>query len=264
MEFSSRGFQRNTSRPTTAGNGASGNPTPDSPNGSPSSRKKAFNKFKGSRIGSLLGGILFISAIILVIAVIFGISSRSSESSYVNSDDYQAVFLEGGQVYFGKLKAMNDNYFNLSDIYYLNVDQNIQPEGQQSQQQNLTLVKLGCELHGPRDQMVINRSQVTFWENLKNDSRVVTAIKEWQSQNKDGQNCDEQNTTTQQQSQGTPTESRGEDASSNRNGSSNSNSSSSNPNTPTNNNGSSNSGSPTTPTNPTSTTPATPTPTPEP
>lgn len=249
MEFSSRGFQRNTSRPAVTGNGASGGSAPDNSNGN-TSRKKALGKFKSGRgrIGSALGSILFVSAIILVIAIILGISSRSSESSYVDKNDYQAVFLEGGQVYFGKIKTMNDDYLRLSDIYYLNVDQTIQPEGQQNQQQNLTLVKLGCELHGPRDQMIINRSQVTFWENLKNDSRVVTAIKEWQTQNKDGQKCEDNANAAQQQSQGTPTGSQDEDANSNAGS-----------NAPANNGGNSSN----TPRTPTDNTPPTPNPTPE-
>ena len=38
------------------------------------------------------------------------------------------------------------------------------------------LQKLGSELHGPEDQMVINRDQVQFWENLKDDGQVVKAI----------------------------------------------------------------------------------------
>lgn len=191
MEFSSRGFQRNnTTKQTSTGTGV--------PVTSPKEpvHKKTFNKLKSSPIGSLLGMVLFASALILFLAIIFGISTRSSESSYVQKDEYQAVFLEGGQVYFGKLKSMKDNHLNLVDVYYLNVnDQNVQPEQDSAAQQNLSLIKLGCELHGPRDQMIINREHVLFWENLKNDSRVAEAIKEWQNQNKDGQKCDEQSAT---------------------------------------------------------------------
>lgn len=39
------------------------------------------------------------------------------------------------------------------------------------------LVKLGDELHGPKDEMRINRDQVLLWENLKGDSKVTDAIK---------------------------------------------------------------------------------------
>lgn len=188
MEFSSKSFQRNTTKPTTpAGTG--------SPLGGPKDpvHKKTINKLKGSPVGSLLGVVLFVSAIILFIAIIVGISTRSSEGSYVQKNEYQAVFLDGGQVYFGKIKSMKEGHFNLTDIYYLNVnDQSVQPDQSQASQQNLSLVKLGCELHGPRDQMIINRDKVLFWENLKDESRVTTAIKDWQKQNKDGQKCEDQ------------------------------------------------------------------------
>jgi hypothetical protein len=38
-------------------------------------------------------------------------------------------------------------------------------------------VKLGNEIHGPEQEMQISSSQVIFWENLKNDGKVVDAIK---------------------------------------------------------------------------------------
>ena len=44
------------------------------------------------------------------------------------------------------------------------------------QQPEFTLIKLGGELHGPKDQMTINRNQILFIEELKADSKVVTAI----------------------------------------------------------------------------------------
>ncbi len=265
MEFSSRGFQRNNTRPATT-NATTPQGSANSPelNSNGPVHKKAYNKIKSSRLGSILGGVLFVSIIVLIIAIIFGVSTRSSERSFVNSKEYQAVFLEGGQVYFGKVKNLNDSFINLVDIYYLNVDnQNVQPENSSSQQ-NLSLVKLGCELHGPKDQMIINRDQVTFWENLKDKSRVVEAIKQWQEQNKDGQKCDEQS-ATQQPSAASESQNSANNGTSSNGSSSQSNS---NANTPTNNGSSAtqpNSSSSTTPS--TSTTPSsqeTPTTTPTP
>jgi hypothetical protein len=37
-------------------------------------------------------------------------------------------------------------------------------------------VKLGSELHGPQDAMFIDSDKVMFWENMKDDSKVVQAI----------------------------------------------------------------------------------------
>jgi hypothetical protein len=38
------------------------------------------------------------------------------------------------------------------------------------------LIKLGNEVHGPEDKMVISHNQVLFYENLKSDGRVTQLI----------------------------------------------------------------------------------------
>lgn len=100
--------------------------------------------------------------------------------------DYQAVFLTNGQVYFGKIIKMTTELVQLSDIYYLQVQQPIQPPEKpeekpslesQGDQPKLTLVKLGNEIHGPTDSMNINRDHILFWEDLKESGQVIEAIK---------------------------------------------------------------------------------------
>jgi hypothetical protein len=111
--------------------------------------------------------------------------SQIIKDSGSNISDYSAVFLTNGQVYFGKLyTGAPTGDLDLRDIYYLQVNQQIQPNQKDSasspsntsNQSNVVLVKLGQELHGPNDRMLINKEQVLFTESLKNDSKVVTAI----------------------------------------------------------------------------------------
>ena len=144
--------------------------------------------------------VLLFSATVLVIALTalmyFG---GSKESDAIDKDRHQAVFLTNGQVYFGDLASVNGKYLDLRNIYYLNVNQQVQPDQKNANQQtqnSISLVKLGCELHGPLDQMIINREQVTFWENLKDDGQVSKAIAEWIKQNPDGQKCQTTTNTT--------------------------------------------------------------------
>ena len=97
------------------------------------------------------------------------------------TSDYQAIFLTNGQVYFGKLTNPDADYVMLSDIYYLQVGPQQGSATAPNQpaanpQQQISLVKLGNELHGPVDQMHISRSQVLFYEDLKSDGQVVKAI----------------------------------------------------------------------------------------
>jgi hypothetical protein len=95
---------------------------------------------------------------------------------------YQAVFLTNGQVYFGRLYGAGAQYAVLRDIYYLQVTQPPQPIQQgETSPSNVNVVKLGGELHGPEDEMRINRDQILFIEDLRDDSRVVAAIEQLES-----------------------------------------------------------------------------------
>jgi hypothetical protein len=89
----------------------------------------------------------------------------------------QAIFLTNGQVYFGYASGLGSKYIKLKDIYYLQVQDPIQPaKDNATQQPQVSLVKLGNELHGPKDEMKINRDQVLFVEDMKNESKVNEAI----------------------------------------------------------------------------------------
>jgi len=97
--------------------------------------------------------------------------------------DYQAVFLDNGQVYFGRVSNKESVYVKLTDIYYLQSKQSLQNQTKDGilNQPDLALIKLGKELHGPRDEMEINRDHILFIETLADDSRVVRAIREYES-----------------------------------------------------------------------------------
>ena len=111
--------------------------------------------------------------------------SGGGAASDIAVSDYQAVFLTNGQVYFGSLSQVEDDFVNLRNIYYLQVTPTLQTQGTveggaQPPQQQLSLVKLGNELHGPVDEMFINRDHILFIEDLKDDGRVVQAIKDFE------------------------------------------------------------------------------------
>ena len=94
--------------------------------------------------------------------------------------NWQATFLTNGQVYFGQVQDERSDPVIIRDIYYLQVRQPLQQaiEGQAiPQQPELSLVKLGNELHGPFDEMRINRDHILFIEDLKDSGKVVEAIK---------------------------------------------------------------------------------------
>lgn len=132
---------------------------------------------------------------ILVVAVVAYVAvggPKKAESGLVDNKKLQAVFLNGGQVYFGNIKDLNGKFLSMNNIYYLRVNQQVQPNqsNSSSSSNDISLVKLGCELHGPTDSMVINREQVIFWENLKDDGQVAKAVAEYKKSNPGEQKCD--------------------------------------------------------------------------
>lgn len=135
--------------------------------------------------------ILLFAGTILVISVLaLMYLGGDKESKLIDKSKFQAVFLTSGQVYFGNIVSANEDFLDLKNIYYLSVNRQVQPEQSADKQASVSLVKLGCELHGPTDQMIINREQVTFWENLKTDGQVSQAIDKWVEQNPEGQKCE--------------------------------------------------------------------------
>jgi hypothetical protein len=94
------------------------------------------------------------------------------EFPHIDSDKWQAVFLENDQVYFGRLEEYDQNYVRLSDVYYLKEATDLQ-----TKDANLNLIKLGGEVHGPEDEMFVRKEAIVYWENMKEESRVVESIK---------------------------------------------------------------------------------------
>lgn len=184
MEFSNRSTQ-----PQPAVQNA--HPTAATATGGLKRKKSRGGDNKLNRIAVLIGTILM--AILLVAVIVFAINSQGKkESSFVDSSRLQAIFLNTGQVYFGNVSTMNNNFIVLTNIYYLQTANQGQAQANTANNSNVSLVKLGCELHEPYDKMVINRDQVTFWENLQQSGQVATAVKTFEKQNPDGQKCADQ------------------------------------------------------------------------
>ena len=136
----------------------------------------------------ILAGVVLV---LIVLAVLFRekMFMKKNQSSQVKgvtvgASSYQAVFLTNGQVYFGKLASSQGEYLTLQDIYYLQVVQPPlqgqlqpnQPSPSTPEQPQISLIKLGSELHGPEDEMHISKAQVLFYESLKESGQVVQAI----------------------------------------------------------------------------------------
>jgi hypothetical protein len=194
MDFSNRSSQGSAQRPVSQSTG-----TNSSNNDSASVGKRQQLKAKLATIGST--ALLFcITILVAALVLLVGLGNTPNEGKFVKDKNLQAVFLNNGQVYFGNIKSLNEKFINLTGVYYLRVNGDQSAQAQASSN-NVSLVKLGCELHGPTDQMLINRDQVTFWENLKTDGQVAKAVDNYKKTNPT-QNCAQDNASST--SQATP------------------------------------------------------------
>lgn len=140
------------------------------------------------------GGSNTLSRVLAIVLILVSIAAlgwfvtkalnAATADSAVKTKQYQAVFLTNGQVYFGKVSNVDGSYVKITDIYYLQVQQTVQPKdasASAANNQQVSLAKLGGELHGPEDFMYVSRQQVLFWENLKGDGKVAKAIADYKA-----------------------------------------------------------------------------------
>lgn len=139
--------------------------------------------------------VAIIIAVVVVAALVIGgyiawTKLSGASGVPIDSGRYQAVFFTNGQVYFGKLTVINENYLKLTDIFYLQTQNNGSDTSSENPQKasdskddqggsNVQLIKLGNEVHGPEDEMIIARDQMLFYENLKADGKVAQTIAQY-------------------------------------------------------------------------------------
>lgn len=124
--------------------------------------------------------------IVSVIAMLIYNGRDKSEQRFVDSSKYQAVFMNRGEVYFGKISEVNPGYLRIVDVYSINQDQTSSGTQQQtkpSSTQNYDLSKIVKGVHCPTDAMVIYKDQISYWENLQPEGQVVKIIEEFKKQN---------------------------------------------------------------------------------
>lgn len=130
--------------------------------------------------------ILIIAGVLLLALLGWGAYTFTRNANTgIDGGRYQAVFLSNGQTYFGKLSVQNDGYMRLTDIYYLQTqagEESADPQAT-TDQSNVQLIKLGDEVHGPEDEMIISKDQILFYENLKTDGSVANSIQQFKQSN---------------------------------------------------------------------------------
>ena len=108
-------------------------------------------------------------------------SRRGTIDAGIDPNKYQAVYLMNGQLYFGKLVALETNHLKLTNVYYLQsgTSQDATATGNTNSADaasKFQLIKLTRAIYGPSDEMIISKDQVLYYQNLNADSKASQLI----------------------------------------------------------------------------------------
>lgn len=120
---------------------------------------------------SLGVAVLIIVVALIAVTIARATTSSSSLTGAVNQNEYQAVFLTNGQVFFGRLTVLSGDYYYLHHVYYLSSS-----TGTKGTQGALTLQRLTNDVHGPEDLVALNHAQVLYVENLRPNGRAAQIL----------------------------------------------------------------------------------------
>jgi hypothetical protein len=158
--------------------------------------KNEFQKFNRPELprlsGTMIRRILLGAGALIVIVAIFYFAGRKGKEPPVETKannnqpvaevqdlKWYAVKLANNEVYYGQISDIKSDPVVVTNVYY-DYDMKNAASGEKTEEGSLRLVKRGKETHEPTGTMDVVRSQVLFMEPLKDDSKVLQAIKEYE------------------------------------------------------------------------------------
>lgn len=135
-------------------------------------------------------GLLFLVIVVLVIAAIVWIAGRNNGSTTITTtsngtkttekvtkSDWQAVLLNvGDQLYVGKISDSNDQFVLLRDAF------RVQVVAEKDNNSSLKIVRVSEGIHGPTNDIRINRDSIAIIEDLRSDSSIIAAVENYDKQ----------------------------------------------------------------------------------
>jgi hypothetical protein len=116
---------------------------------------------------------LLLAAVGLAAVAVCGVAWKLAAPKIVRFETpFQAVLLDNGQVYYGKIQGLGSPFPVLEEIYY--VQDQVDPDTKQVKH---ILVRRGNEWHAP-NLMVINSSHIILVEPVTPGSKVAKLIED--------------------------------------------------------------------------------------
>jgi hypothetical protein len=112
------------------------------------------------------------AGLVCLMLVLPGCDKSGGGSAFKMEGEYQALFLDNGQVFFGKLSDIGSDYPLLKEVFYVQTQTN--PE---TKEVRSILIKRGNEWHGPTS-MRVNSKHIVVIEPVSAESKVAKLITE--------------------------------------------------------------------------------------
>lgn len=113
--------------------------------------------------------------VLFFLVIICGYYFAHTKKIVAQTSDWYAIKLVNNEMYFGQVADIKADPLAIKNVYY-----NYQGKDETDQSSNLRLVKRGKESYGPSGEMLVVRSQVVYIEPLKNNSKVLEAILDYE------------------------------------------------------------------------------------
>jgi hypothetical protein len=114
---------------------------------------------------------LFVAGLILG-GILTGLWTRARADAPRLDTPFQAILLDSGQVYYGKLSGLGTDYPLLRNVYYVQTTTD-----QETKQVNNILIRRGNEWHGP-ESTLLNARHIVLVEPVGQNSKVAQLIAE--------------------------------------------------------------------------------------
>jgi hypothetical protein len=125
------------------------------------------NKNRSCRVSFTAGAIFLLG--LMALLGLMGCGSRDMDFP----TEYQAVYMDNGQIFFGKLSATNSPFPILRDVFYVQAAR----DRDKKETKNLLIKRGVAELHRP-DFMRLNAQHIVVIEPVAPDSRVAQLIRQ--------------------------------------------------------------------------------------
>ena len=137
--------------------------------------EKGLGKLRLSKSSLILTVAAIVASIVGLVWLIQQIYQANLQR--IDTSKYQIVYLVNGQAYFGKLQNTSGDFLVVRSAHIAQSVEGAEQGSADKPASQTTLIKATDQVYGPQDSIAIKSSQVAFWQNLRDDSKVSQAIK---------------------------------------------------------------------------------------